>query len=113
MDENPEDITATFGSDQKLNLDARTVVVHGVPADSTLPASVQSSEEMTAQGSLPIACGEPRYSGPIQFRMRVESDPSPDVAAWKGRTSTSGSETTTSRGGSASDASPRAAAMSK
>jgi hypothetical protein len=48
-----------FGG-QQLDLDRRVVFVHGVPASTTLPASVASLGEVPAQVTLPIACGEIR-----------------------------------------------------
>jgi len=43
---------------QKLDLDRRVVFVHGIPADSKLPASVASLGPIPAQVTLPIACGK-------------------------------------------------------
>ncbi len=42
---------------QKLDLDHRVVYIHGVPSDTTLPATVQSLGPIPAQVTLPIACG--------------------------------------------------------
>lgn len=41
-----------------LDLDKRVVYVHGVPADTKLPASVASLGTIPAQVTLPIACGK-------------------------------------------------------
>lgn len=46
-----------FG-DQELDLDRRVVFIHGVPADTKLPASVASLGPIPAQVTLPIACGK-------------------------------------------------------
>lgn len=46
-----------FG-DQELDLDRRVVFIHGVPADTKLPASVASLGSIPAQVTLPIACGK-------------------------------------------------------
>jgi hypothetical protein len=44
--------------DQKLDLDRRVVFIHGIPAASTLKASVASLGPIPAQVTLPIACGK-------------------------------------------------------
>jgi hypothetical protein len=43
---------------QKLDLDRRVVFIHGIPAATTLPASVASLGNIPAQVTLPIACGK-------------------------------------------------------
>jgi hypothetical protein len=48
-----------FGG-QQLDLDRRVVFLHGVPASTTLPASVASLGDIPAHVTLPIACGEVR-----------------------------------------------------
>ncbi len=48
---------------QKLDLDKRVVFIHGVPAATRLPASVQSLGPIPAQVTLPIACGVIRKAG--------------------------------------------------
>jgi hypothetical protein len=50
---------AMFGG-QQLDLDRRVVFLHGVPASTTLPASVASLGDIPAHVTLPIACGEVR-----------------------------------------------------
>ncbi|MGH9444516.1 MAG: hypothetical protein ACRD3O_02100 [Terriglobia bacterium] len=45
-------------SGTSLDLDKRVVFVHGVPASTTLPASVASLPGVPAQVTLPIACGK-------------------------------------------------------
>lgn len=42
---------------QKLDLAHRVVYIHGVPADTKLPDTVQSLGPIPAQVTLPIACG--------------------------------------------------------
>lgn len=42
----------------KLDLAKRVVYIHGVPADTSLPTSVQSLGPIPAQVTLPIACGK-------------------------------------------------------
>lgn len=42
---------------QQLDLNRRVVFIHGVPADTALPGSVQSLGPIPAQTTLPIACG--------------------------------------------------------
>ncbi|MGH7067510.1 MAG: hypothetical protein ACREFO_18200 [Acetobacteraceae bacterium] len=44
--------------DQHLDLDRRVVFIHGVPADTKLPATVKSLGPIPAQVTLPIACGK-------------------------------------------------------
>lgn len=54
-------LEAAFGKafpGQKLDLDKRVVYIHGVPADTNLPASVASLGTIPAQVTIPIACGE-------------------------------------------------------
>lgn len=48
---------------QKLDLDRRVVFIHGVPAATRLPKSVQSLGPIPAQVTLPIACGVIRKAG--------------------------------------------------
>lgn len=43
---------------QALDLDRRVVLIHGVPASTVLPASVQSLGPIPATTTLPIACGQ-------------------------------------------------------
>ena len=43
---------------QRLDLDRRVVFIHGVPADTKLPASVASLGPIPAHVTLPIACGK-------------------------------------------------------
>lgn len=43
---------------QALDITRRVVYVHGVPADTSLPASAASLDAIPAQVTLPIACGE-------------------------------------------------------
>lgn len=56
-----EDLKEAFGkkfSDQKLDLEKRVVFIHGVPSDTQLPKSVASMGDISAQTTLPIACGQ-------------------------------------------------------
>jgi len=43
---------------QKLDLDQRVLMMHGVPLATNLPASVASLGTIPAQVTLPIACGK-------------------------------------------------------
>lgn len=55
-----EALDAAFGKafpGQSLDLSKRVVYIHGVPADTKLPASVASLGPIPAQVTLPIACG--------------------------------------------------------
>lgn len=54
-------LTAAFAKafdGQKLDLDKRVVLIHGVPADTKLAATVQSLGPIPAHVTLPIACGK-------------------------------------------------------
>jgi hypothetical protein len=46
-----------LGVDEELNLEGRVVEVHGVPANTVLPATVQGLDDDSPQESLPILCG--------------------------------------------------------
>jgi len=48
---------------QKLDLNRRVVLVHGVPPTTTLPASAASLGKIPAQVTVPIACGKIVPSG--------------------------------------------------
>lgn len=56
-DTNPNDMLTKLGPNDDLNLAGKVVEVHGVPADTTLPATVQSMDGMSPQQTLPILCG--------------------------------------------------------
>lgn len=54
-------LTAAFAKafdGQQLDLDKRVVMIHGVPADTKLPATVKSLGPIPAHVTLPIACGK-------------------------------------------------------
>ena len=53
---------------QKLDLDKRVVIIHGVPADTKLPATVQSLGPIPAQVTLPIDCDKIERVDPAQYR---------------------------------------------
>lgn len=55
-DTNTSDTLVKLGAGQDLNIGSRVVIVHGVPASTTLPATVQGVGTLTAQQTLPIAC---------------------------------------------------------
>jgi hypothetical protein len=42
---------------QNLNLGGRVILIHGVDASTSLPATVATREGMTAQASVPVVCG--------------------------------------------------------
>jgi hypothetical protein len=46
-----------FPNGDGLNLEHRIVFIHGVPAETELPQSVQSLGDIPPQVTLPIACG--------------------------------------------------------
>jgi hypothetical protein len=47
-----------LGPQEDLHLERRVVVIHGVPADTKLPPSVQGIGGYSPQQTLPVACGE-------------------------------------------------------
>ncbi|WP_449422650.1 hypothetical protein [Rhodanobacter lindaniclasticus] len=56
-----KDLDAAFAKafpDQRLDLAKRVIYIHGVPADTKLPATVASLGPIPAQVTLPIACGQ-------------------------------------------------------
>jgi hypothetical protein len=57
-DPDPMDAVVKLPAGEDLNLAGRHVVVHGVPASTHLPATVQTLHGLPAQATLPIACGE-------------------------------------------------------
>ncbi len=56
-DTDDADAVAKLAPGEELNLAGRHIVIHGVPASTTLPATVQSIKDIPAQATLPIACG--------------------------------------------------------
>jgi len=59
------DIFVELDESEPLVVDSRTVVLHGVPADTDLPSSVASLEGLPATGTLPVACAELESIAPI------------------------------------------------
>lgn len=57
LDELGAAFATNFGG-QELDLDRRVVFVHGVAAETALPATVKSLGDIPAQVTLPIACGQ-------------------------------------------------------
>ncbi|MGH7663683.1 MAG: hypothetical protein ACRENI_05225 [Gemmatimonadaceae bacterium] len=55
-DPDPDDAIVKLGSGGELDLAGRTVVLHGVAADTDLPATVQTLGTAPRQATLPIAC---------------------------------------------------------
>lgn len=56
-DTNTNDFLVKLNPGQQLFLEGKVVMVHGVSADTTLPATVQSDGTATPQATLPILCG--------------------------------------------------------
>jgi hypothetical protein len=53
-----DDFAATYDAfDTGLDLESRTIVLHGVDADTDLPETVQSLGDLPATTTLPVACG--------------------------------------------------------
>jgi hypothetical protein len=57
-DEISHDLVVKLRSEEKLNLAGRHLVVYGVPTSTALPESIATTEGLSPQESLPIACGE-------------------------------------------------------
>lgn len=56
-DSDPNDAVVTLGADEDLDLDRRTIVIHGVAESTELPATVATIGDLEAYKSVPIACG--------------------------------------------------------
>jgi hypothetical protein len=59
-----QDAFAAKVNGQKLELDRRVIFIHGVPNTTKLPKSVASLDDIPAQITLPIACGEIKKVAP-------------------------------------------------
>lgn len=57
-DPDPDDLLAKLDQGEDLDLDGRTVVLHGVAAATDLPGSVGTPAGTEARATLPVACGE-------------------------------------------------------
>lgn len=55
--EDPNSSYVALGENEELRLSNRVVMIHGTPTSVTLPATAQGMDGMTANRSLPIACG--------------------------------------------------------
>lgn len=56
-DTDTSDIFVKLGLDDPFTLEGRVVIVHGVPASTSLPPSVQGAGDLSPQQALPILCG--------------------------------------------------------
>jgi hypothetical protein len=56
-DTNPDDPIVKLPEGETLNLEGRTVIIHGVPATANLPETVGTIEGLAREVTLPIACG--------------------------------------------------------
>jgi hypothetical protein len=56
-DSDDSDIFVKLGADEDLNLEGKTVLVHGVPETQDLPPTVSGAADLSAQATLPILCG--------------------------------------------------------
>ena len=56
-DTDPADSMVKLGADEELNLEGKVLIVHGVPDSVTLPETVVGVDSLTANQTLPIACG--------------------------------------------------------
>jgi hypothetical protein len=56
-DSDDSDIFVKLGADEDLNLEGRTVLVHGIPDSQELPQTVSGAADLSAQATLPILCG--------------------------------------------------------
>lgn len=59
-EEGEEAMYAQLEENESLNLENRVVIVHGIPSDTVLIATVRGAHGLSAQETLPIACGEIR-----------------------------------------------------
>jgi hypothetical protein len=57
VDTDPTDAVGKLPAGENLNLEGRTVIIHGVPDSSNLPETVGSLPNVDAARTLPIACG--------------------------------------------------------
>jgi hypothetical protein len=57
-DPNPGDAVAKLSPGEALNLAMRHIIIHGVAADTPLPATVQTLPGAPATATLPVACGQ-------------------------------------------------------
>lgn len=55
-DTDTSDAMVKLGATEELNLGSRVVVIHGVPASTTLPPTVQGVDGLSPQQALPVAC---------------------------------------------------------
>lgn len=62
-DPNPNDAFGKLAPGEGLNLSRRVIILHGVPATTALPPTVQSIEGLPPQATLPVACGEIDFIG--------------------------------------------------
>ena len=57
VDDNPTDALVKLAPGESLNLEGRVIQIHGVPASTNLPTTVQGAGGATPADVLPIACG--------------------------------------------------------
>ncbi len=57
-DPDPTDFITKLGIGLPLNLDGRVILIHGASDEDTLPPTVSSTVEESAESLLPIACGK-------------------------------------------------------
>lgn len=80
-DPDPNDVLVKLSGAESLNLENRVVVIHGVDSSENLPDSVASIGTLSAQHTLPIACGR---------LVRITQEGSADSAATTGETGATG-----------------------
>ncbi len=56
-DTNPDDPIVKLPEGELLNLEGRTVIIHGVPKSANLPGTIGTLEGLAPEDTLPIACG--------------------------------------------------------
>lgn len=57
-DPNPDDPIVKLGHNEELDIEGRTVVLHGVAPDTPLPSTVATIAGLPPQATLPVACGD-------------------------------------------------------
>lgn len=75
-DTDPNDLLVKLSPESELDLVGKAVVIHGVPDDVVLPATVATSEGTEAKDTVPIACGViKRISGAAEEDTAGEETP--------------------------------------
>lgn len=93
-DTNTSDSLGKLGVGEELNVGSRVIVVHGVPATTTLPPTVVGVDSLSPQQSLPIACTVLSFSGSGSTTGTTTGDTGTSTGTTTGDTGTSTGTTT-------------------